>query len=146
MLTISSTRINARVDTSDHLHAHPSKMVSFFIFLKRESWWWLFRTAETCSFLGYYNKVFCMDGLFYCLRPHLPSAFYHFPVQHLFYLFSPLVFLFIIKLFHVLRTVSSLSSSVTCSRHSARTYYLLLAPFNFAWSTSQVKPFAVIPG
>jgi hypothetical protein len=41
-------------------------VISFFIFLKRQDWLWLSRAAETYSFLDYYNKVLCMEGLPYC--------------------------------------------------------------------------------
>ena len=43
----------------------------FYIFLKSEARRWLSRPAETCSFLNYCNKVFCVDLLFivaYCTR------------------------------------------------------------------------------
>jgi hypothetical protein len=40
---------------------------SFCIFLKREAWRQLPRTAETCSCLDYYYKVLCIDWLCQCI-------------------------------------------------------------------------------
>jgi len=43
----------------------------FFIFLKLGALLWLSCAAGTCSFLDYYNKVLCLDGLYvpmFCAR------------------------------------------------------------------------------
>ena len=52
-----------RVTKCNVCHPH---CVNTFHKNKHEMWWWWSCTAETCSLLDYYNKVLCVDWLFYC--------------------------------------------------------------------------------
>jgi hypothetical protein len=57
-----------RLFTSSDLHFTTLSFgLTLYDFLLYIPWWWLTRTAQTCSFLDYRSKVLCLGWLLYCI-------------------------------------------------------------------------------